>query len=105
MSDHPFAKLHATPDELATGGALSADRLAQIVESIRDHGAAIVEGASMSTIAMRCATAMAEDLDAAQRYPFALDVPGHLQHNPPPRARDLYPDIIANPLRSRSRAH
>src|SRR5262249_46130283 len=37
-------------------------------------------------------------LVAASQKPAALEVPGHVQHNPPPRARDLYPDVIANPL-------
>jgi hypothetical protein len=97
MRVHPFITLRATPDEVAAG-ALSADRLAQVVESIRVHGAAIVDGAVDIHHCEALRAAMSEDLDAAQRHPFALDVPGHLQHNPPPRARDLYPDIIANPI-------
>ena len=44
MSDHPFATLRVSRDELAAE-ALSADRLAAVVESIRTHGAAIIEGA------------------------------------------------------------
>ena len=97
MSDHPFVTLRARPDEVAAG-ALSADRLTRVVESIRDHGAAIVEGTIDIAHCDALRIAMAADLDAAQRYPFALDIRGHLQHNPPPRARDLYPDIIANPI-------
>jgi hypothetical protein len=97
MSDHPFVELHAASDEVASG-VLSVDRLAQVVESIRVHGAAIVEGAIDIDHCDALRAAMEADLDAAQRHPFALDIRGHIQHNPPPRARDLYPDIIANAI-------
>jgi hypothetical protein len=97
MSDHPFATLRMSRDELAAE-ALSADRLAAVVESIRTHGAAIIEGAVDLDHCDRLRAVMIEDLPAALRHPFALDIRGHVQHNPPPRARDLYADIIANPI-------
>jgi hypothetical protein len=77
---------------------LSAERLSNVVESIRMHGASILEGAVDLDHCDALRASMAEDLDAAARHPFALDIPGHVQHNPPPRARDLYADIIANPI-------
>jgi hypothetical protein len=97
MSDHPFVTLRASTEEIAAG-ALSAERLSKVVGSIRVHGAAIVEGAVALDHCDALRASMAEDLDAAARHPFALEVRGHVQHNPPPRARDLYADIIANPI-------
>jgi hypothetical protein len=97
MSDHPFVTLRAGAEEIAAG-ALSAERLSNVVESIRVHGASILEGAVDLDHCDALRASMAEDLDAAARHPFALDIPGHVQHNPPPRARDLYADIIANPI-------
>ncbi len=97
MSEHPFTTLRATASEVAEG-ALSPDRLAAVVESIRRHGAAIVEDTVAIEHCDALGKAMAEDLEAATRHPAALEVPGHVQHNPPPRARDLYADIIANPI-------
>jgi len=97
MSDHPFVTLRAGAGEIAAG-ALSAERLSNVVESIRVHGASILEGAVDLDHCDALRASMAEDLDAAARHPFALDIPGHVQHNPPPRARDLYADIIANPI-------
>lgn len=47
MSDHPFVRLRAASSEVASG-ALSAERLAKVVESIRLHGAAIIDGAVKS---------------------------------------------------------
>ena len=82
MSDHPFVKLRVTAEELAAG-ALSTDRLAKLVESIRMNGAAIVEGAVDLDHCDALRAAMAQDLDAAVRHPFALDIRGHVQHNPP----------------------
>ncbi len=97
MSIRPFEVLAATPDEVAAG-ALSAERHARVVASIRTHGAAVITGAVDTGHCDALRTVMADDLEAAARHPFALDIPGHLQHNPPPRARDLYRDIIANPI-------
>jgi len=97
MSDHPFVTLRAGAGEIAAG-ALSAERLSNVVESIRVRGASILEGAVDLDHCDALRASMAEDLDAAARHPFALDIPGHVQHNPPPRARDLYADIIANPI-------
>lgn len=97
MDEHPFATLHATSDELAAG-ALSPERHAAVLASIRSHGAAVVTGAVRGEHCDALWAAMAEDLDEAARRPLALEVPGHVQHNPPPRARDLHPDIIANPI-------
>jgi len=97
VADHPFVQFHATPDELAAG-ALSAERQAAVVASLRIHGAALVTGAVRLEHCDALRAAMAAELDEAARRPLALDVPGHVQHNPPPRARDLYADIIANPL-------
>jgi ectoine hydroxylase-related dioxygenase (phytanoyl-CoA dioxygenase family) len=93
----PFERLAATPDEVAQG-ALSSGRQARVVASIRTHGAAIVTDAVDDVHCDALSAVMAEDLDAAARHPFALDIPGHVQHNPPPRARDIYADIIANPI-------
>ena len=97
MSDHAFTTLRVSRDELAAE-ALSADRLATVIDSIHTHGAAIIEGAVDLGHCDRLRVVMLEDLPAALRHPSALDTPGHLQHNPPPRARDLYADIIANPV-------
>jgi hypothetical protein len=97
MTTHPFVEIHATADELANG-CLSAGRLARVLQSIRSLGAAIVTGAVNLDHCDALRAAMAADLPAAARKPLALDIPGHVQHNPPPRARDLYPDIIANPI-------
>jgi hypothetical protein len=77
---------------------LSAERQANVLESIRTLGAAIVTGAVSLDHCDALRTAMEADLPDAARKPLALDIPGHVQHNPPPRARDLYPDIIANPI-------
>ena len=90
-------QLLATRDELASG-ALSPERQAAVVDSIRTHGAALVTGAVRAEHCDALRASMAEELDEAARRPLALDVPGHVQHNPPPRARDLHADIIANPL-------
>src|SRR5262245_37881737 len=92
-----FVSIDVTPAE-RDAGALTPDRHAAVVESIRTHGAAIVTGAVDLAHVDALREAMAVDLDAAARKPFALEVPGHVQHNPPPRARDLYADIIANPI-------
>lgn len=95
MRDHPFLVLEATSEEVSAG-ALAPERHASVVESIRMHGAAIVTGAVRLDQCDALRAAMAEELDAAARQPLALEVPGHVQHNPPPRARDLHPDVIAN---------
>jgi len=97
MTSAPFATVHATPDELAAG-KLAPERHVAIVDSIRTHGAAIVVGAVDAAHCDALRASMDEDLAAAAAKPYALEVPGHVQHNPPPRARDLYPDVIANPL-------
>ena len=97
MTSAPFASVHATAEELAAG-RLSSERHAAVVDSIREHGAAIVGGAVDIAHCEALRESMSHDLDAAAAKPYALEVPGHVQHNPPPRARDLYPDIIANPL-------
>ena len=97
MSNHPFARIHATEHEV-TAGSLSAERQAQVLQSIRTFGAAIVTGAVSVSHCDALRDAMAVDLPDAASKPLALDIPGHVQHNPPPRARDLYPDIIANPI-------
>ena len=97
MNDHPFLELHATSPEIAAG-ALAPERHAAVVESIRTHGAAVVTGTVSLDHCDALRASMAEDLDEAARRPLALDVPGHVQHNPPPRARDLHADIIANPI-------
>jgi hypothetical protein len=97
MSQFSFERLAVAPDELAVG-ALSSDRQSKVLASIRTHGAAIVTGAVDLEHCDVLRDVMTADLDAAARYPCALDVPGHLQHNPPPRARDIHADIIANPI-------
>jgi hypothetical protein len=97
MSAHPFAQLLATRDELASG-ALAPERQAAVVASIRTHGAALITGAVDLAHCDALRASMVAELDEAARRPLALDLPGHVQHNPPPRARDLYADIIANPL-------
>src|SRR5262245_4822803 len=97
MSAHPFVQLHATTEEVASG-SLTSERQSRVLDSIRTHGAAIVTDAVSLEHCDALLAAMLEELDAAARQPLALDIPGHVQHNPPPRARHLYPDIIANPL-------
>jgi hypothetical protein len=97
MNEHPFVVLVSTADELAAG-RLSPDRQAAVLESFRTHGAAIIAGAVDLGHCDALRAAMDEDLDDAASRPFALDIPGHVQHNPPPRAKDLYIDIIANPI-------
>jgi hypothetical protein len=97
IHDDAFVTIELTDDERASG-KLAPERHAAIVESIRERGAAIVTGAVDLAHVDALHAAMAVDLDAASRKPFALEVPGHVQHNPPPRARDLYTDIIANPF-------
>jgi len=97
VSDHPFLELLATADEVAAG-ALLPERQAAVVASIRTHGAALVRGAVRLDHCDALRASMAEDLPDAASRPLALDVPGHVQHNPPPRARDLHADIIANPI-------
>jgi hypothetical protein len=94
---HPFVQLHATVDEVGSG-SLTSERQSMVLESIRTLGAAIVTGAVSLEHCDALRAAMLEELDAAARQPLALDIPGHVQHNPPPRARDLYADIIANPI-------
>jgi hypothetical protein len=94
---HPFAELLATSEEVAAG-ALAPERRDAVVESIRVHGAALVLGAVDPGHCDALRAAMAEDLAEAARRPLALEVPGHVQHNPPPRARDLHADVIANPI-------
>ena len=97
MNGHPFIVLACTADELASG-ALAPGRQAAALSSFREHGAALITGAVDPSHCDRLRAAMDADLDAAARKPFALDIPGHVQHNPPPRAKDLYRDIIANPI-------
>jgi len=80
MSEHPFTTLRVTASEVVEG-ALSPDRLAAVVESIRRRGAAIVDGAVAIDHCDALCSAMAEDLEAAARHPAALEVPGHVQHN------------------------
>jgi hypothetical protein len=96
-TDHPFATVSATADERAAG-ALAPERLDTIVSSLRDHGAAVVEGVVDPAVCDRLHAAMLVDLDAAAAKPAALDVPGHVQHTPPPRAADLHVEVFANPV-------
>lgn len=97
MREHPFVVLVSTADELSRG-TLTPDRQAAVLESFRTHGAAIIVGAVDLGHCDALRAAMDEDLGDAASRPFALDIPGHVQHNPPPRAKDLYIDIIANPI-------
>lgn len=86
----PFATVAAA--ELDSGATLDA-----VVASLREHGAAVVLDAVDPGTCDRLAAAMLAELDAAAATPAALEVPGHVQHNPPPRAEHLHADVIANP--------
>jgi hypothetical protein len=97
MSDHPFRVVRASAEERATG-ALNADRLGAVVESLRAHGAAILLDAVDLAHCDRLYDAMMAELDRAAAQPPALDVPGHVQHNPPPHAEHLHVDVFANPV-------
>jgi hypothetical protein len=95
--DHHFTTPEVTDDE-RSAGALTDERLASVLASLREHGAAIIIGAvDLECCDALCATMLAE-LDDATAKPAALDVQGHVQHNPPPRAEHLHGDIFANPL-------
>jgi hypothetical protein len=78
--ESPFAHVDVSAQELQRG-ALAAPRYTAVLDSISTHGAAIVTGA---VDLAHCDALLAEDLGAATAKPFALDVPGHLHHNPPP---------------------
>jgi hypothetical protein len=96
-TDHPFATVQVTPEERAAG-ALAAERHAAVVASLREHGAAIVDGAVDLDHCESLAAAMAVDLDAAAAKPPSLFVPGHVQHNPPLHGEHLHPDVFANAI-------
>ena len=92
-----LATVRATAAERRTG-ILEDARLAEVVASLREHGAAVVLDAVDLGPIDRLRDVMLSELDAAAATPAALDVPGHVQHNPPPRAADLHPEIFANPI-------
>lgn len=95
--DHPFVVLAATSEE-RRAGALRPDREAAVLDSLAELGAAVVLDAVDLGACDDLHAAMLAELDAATATPPALAVPGHVQHNPPPRAEHLHPDVIANPI-------
>jgi ectoine hydroxylase-related dioxygenase (phytanoyl-CoA dioxygenase family) len=95
--DHPFATVEATAEEVATG-TLTEPRLTAVVDSLRVHGAAVVLNAVDLDHCEQLREVMLAELDQAVAEPAALDVHGHVQHNPPPRAEYLYVDVFANPI-------
>lgn len=84
---HPFAVVDAT----------DADAVDVASASLRSLGAAVIRNAVPLDVIDRLRDAMLAELDLAAATPAALDVPGHVQHNPPPRGEHIYPEIIANP--------
>lgn len=94
---HPFTVIEAHPDEVAAG-SLTPERQAAAVESIRVHGAAVVLGAVDLGVVDSLRVAMLADLPRALEKPRALNIEGHIQHNPPLRAAHLHRDVIANPI-------
>ena len=92
MPDHPFAVVSARD------GALSADDHAAVLASLRELGAAVVLGATDLDHVDALREAMLASLPRAQAQPKALDVTGHVQHNPPVSGEHLYADIAANPI-------
>ena len=93
MPDHPFPVVTAGAD-----GTLTAADQAAVVTGLRELGAAVVLGAVDLGHCDALRDVMLEDLPRAMAQPKALDVPGHIQHNPRPRREDLYADIVANPV-------
>ena len=81
---HPFAVVN--PDEVP-----------RAVASIQEHGAAIVVDAVDTNVIDELHAVMLEELPHAATLPAALDIPGHVQHTPPPKAKYLHRDVIANP--------
>lgn len=92
MAEHPFAVVEAVD------GALSADDHAAVLASLRELGAAVVLGATDLDHVDALRAAMLDSLPRAMAQPLALDVPGHVQHNPPTDGTHLYRDIAANPV-------
>jgi hypothetical protein len=92
VADHPFAIVEAT------GGRLSTNDHAATLSSLRELGAAIVLGATDLDHCDALRAVMLEDLPRAMAQPAALEVPGHIQHNPRPGGEHLYADIVANPI-------
>ena len=95
--DHPFTVIAARADEVAAG-ALAAERQTAAVESLRIHGAVVIDGAIDAETCDSLREAMLADLPRAAAKPHALNVHGHIQHNPPLRAAHLHRDVIANPI-------
>jgi ectoine hydroxylase-related dioxygenase (phytanoyl-CoA dioxygenase family) len=81
---HPFA-------------VVTADEIERAAASIQEHGAAIITDAVDGDVIDELRAVMLEELPNAATLPAALDVRGHVQHTPPPRAKYLYRDVIANP--------
>jgi hypothetical protein len=92
---HPFATLAVTAEELAAG-ALAPERRAKAIASILELGAAVITGAVDVEHCDALREAMLAELPHAEAQPRALNVNGHVQHNPPPTAAHLYEDIVAN---------
>lgn len=92
MNEHPFA-LVETAD-----GELSLEDHVAVVTSLRELGAAVVLGAVDLGHVDALREAMLDSLPRAMAQPLALDVPGHVQHNPPTDGSHLYRDVAANPI-------
>ena len=93
---HPFQIVRATPEERRQG-ELAPAHLAAVLSSIGEHGAAIVLDAVDIDACDALREAMLAELEEAARLPAALEVPGHVQHTPPPSAAHLHADLFANP--------
>jgi hypothetical protein len=94
---HPFQIIRASAEERRKG-ELAPEQLAAVLASIGEHGAAVILDAVDLATCDRLRTAMLAELDEAARLPAALDVPGHVQHTPPPRAEHLHAELFANPI-------
>ena len=92
MASHPFAVV------AAVDGALSPADHDAVVTFVRELGAAVVLDAIDLDHVDALRGAMLESLPKAMAQPNALDVPGHVQHNPPTDGTHLYADIAANPV-------
>ena len=71
--------------------------LAAAIESVRTHGACIIEDAVDAATCDALRDAMLATLPEAAKGKPAEDTPGHVQHNPPLRAEHLHPSVFANP--------
>jgi hypothetical protein len=92
-----FVTVCATSAE-RRAGTLDDARLGPVFDSLRTHGAAVVLDAVDIDKVDQLRGSMMAELDLAAATAPALGIPGHVQHNPPPRAADLHIEIFANPI-------